>query len=136
MATGLYYIHSKGVLHNDIQTGNILVDVDHAFYKTKFIDFGLASYRRGHRFGTNRNYLLQFDHLAPEVQNGARTTFRSDVFSLGWVMGTIAQTMKMDNDVIWDAIEDMTNERPENRPFTDELCSIFKKPLLQELDNI
>jgi serine/threonine protein kinase len=80
VSRGLGAAHEIGALHRDLKPENILVS------KTgdvKLTDFGLA--RTVTRVTMTRIGLLvgSLGYLAPEVINGERATFHSDIFSLG-----------------------------------------------------
>jgi serine/threonine-protein kinase len=107
----LRHIHFAGVLHRDIKPQNVLVDVDgHA----RLTDFGIAQprdatalTRTGHLIGTER-------YLAPEVNDGAPASERSDLYALGVVLAEV-----IDEGVdpsLRNLIERLRDENPELRP--------------------
>eukprot|EP00904_Undaria_pinnatifida_P010394 jgi/Undpi1/6485/HiC_scaffold_20.g08964.m1 len=67
---GMKFLHSRGILHRDLKSPNILLDEDMG---AKISDFGLA--KVGSDFW-----------MAPEVSSNKKTTLASDVFSLHVVM--------------------------------------------------
>jgi len=76
----LDHIHTAGIVHRDVKTGNVLITPDD---QAKLIDFGIALprgatslTRTGHLIGTAR-------YLAPEVLAGEPATERNDLFSCG-----------------------------------------------------
>jgi non-specific serine/threonine protein kinase/serine/threonine-protein kinase len=74
----LQHIHSKGIIHYDVKTGNIIVDSGNV---AKLIDFGLATTETpisGSMRGT-------IGYAAPEVVRGELGDPRSDLYSLGVV---------------------------------------------------
>lgn len=78
---GLAYIHKCGVVHKDIKPENLLIT--HKGNRLKIIDFSLADedayrYRDGGR-GTAH-------YAAPELWEGGKATFVSDIYSVGKVM--------------------------------------------------
>lgn len=78
------YIHSKGVIHNDLSPENILIT--RSGNTVKLIDFGFADddvhYLMKARGGT-RSY------ASPELLSGLQTDARSDIYSLGCLMSDI-----------------------------------------------
>ncbi|OWF39381.1 uncharacterized protein LOC110465112 [Mizuhopecten yessoensis] len=91
---GLKMIHEKQVLLNDIKSDNILVDYnsnDH-MNNIRFIDLGLASYRRGYKFCNDPAYLEQFENYAPEIRQGYHSTPASDLYAVGYLVDKISET--------------------------------------------
>ncbi len=81
-ADAIAYIHSRGVIHRDICSKNILVD-DNG--KVKLIDFGLAFAKSGsHRSAGERSGTPSY--MAPEQVLALNTDERTDIFSFGIVM--------------------------------------------------
>lgn len=78
---GVKYLHGLGVLHNDITSQNVMLDLAGKTPVSKIIDFGYA------RFLKQPNREFQKDGLNPfytsnEAFNGIFTT-QSDIFSVG-----------------------------------------------------
>ncbi|XP_060067498.1 uncharacterized protein LOC132547711 [Ylistrum balloti] len=90
---GLKVIHEKQVLLNDIKSDNILVDYDSndIMSNIRFIDLGLATYRRGYRFCNEPAYLEQFENYAPEIRQGYHSTPASDLYAVGYIVDKISE---------------------------------------------
>jgi hypothetical protein len=78
----LEYAHKRKLLHRDIKPGNILVDETG---RVKVVDFGLAKRLVDSAFTSHTTTGMQGTPLfmAPELINGGRATFRSDIYSCG-----------------------------------------------------
>ncbi|XP_004510591.1 protein STRUBBELIG-RECEPTOR FAMILY 6 [Cicer arietinum] len=84
IARALEYLHevcSPSVVHKDIKSANILLDVD---FNPHLSDSGLASYIPNANQVLNNNAGSGYD--APEVGLSGQYTFKSDVYSFGVVM--------------------------------------------------
>jgi serine/threonine-protein kinase len=85
---GLVYLHSQKIVHGHIKPENILVSrnvtgPDKLHEHVKINDFTMGGIVRGvlnHSIQTRRGSLL---YLSPEQVSEKRTTFQSDIFSLG-----------------------------------------------------
>lgn len=91
LANGLRFLHSRGVLHNDLRPENVWIKDD----KLKLVNVGLASsvWKSKHKHGNDQQYCIFIREmepsqpfLAPEVweeEPSCRYTTHSEVFSLG-----------------------------------------------------
>ena len=81
----LDYIHSRGLVHQDLKPQNILVSEQEGAARVKLIDFGLAR-----AAGTESRELSgTIEYLAPELLKGEPPTARSDLYSLGILLHEI-----------------------------------------------
>ena len=86
VASTLSYAHSRGVIHRDIKSQNVLIDAEG---NVKLADFGIAHLlevstesgltRSGMMVGTS-------DYLAPEQAQGRTVDGRADIYALGIVL--------------------------------------------------
>ncbi|KAG1807737.1 kinase-like domain-containing protein [Suillus variegatus] len=96
IASGLYYLHSIPIVHGDIASSNVLVDLKEGEYKACLTDFGLSNVLRGRlkecqieesivRPGAIRwtaPELMRSPDLPPDV----RPSTQNDMYSFGRVM--------------------------------------------------
>uniref|UniRef100_A0A6B2LE02 Protein kinase domain-containing protein n=1 Tax=Arcella intermedia TaxID=1963864 RepID=A0A6B2LE02_9EUKA len=81
---GVHHLHSKGIVHSDIKSSNILLD---EYYNAKISDFGISKIRSTTlgTIGPNKGGTVKW--LAPEVENDAKpTTKETDIFSVGFTL--------------------------------------------------
>ncbi|XP_071702188.1 L-type lectin-domain containing receptor kinase S.1 [Rutidosis leptorrhynchoides] len=90
VAEGLNYLHhgwEQVVVHRDIKSSNVLLDLD---MQARLGDFGLAKlYAQGEEPGTTR-VVGTLGYLAPELAMLASPTTASDVYSFGVVVLEVA----------------------------------------------
>lgn len=80
------YVHSKGFLHCDIKSSNILIDKN---WNIKLADFGLSKKMRGTP-DSKKSRVGTPNWMAPEVCRGEKYCQKSDVYSFGVVLWEIA----------------------------------------------
>ncbi|ESP01133.1 hypothetical protein LOTGIDRAFT_172762 [Lottia gigantea] len=83
----LFQIHCNHILFNDLKSDNILVDLN--TLDIRFIDFGMATFRKGMRFEGCSGSLGEYLFYAPEVREGCFSTPQSDIYSLGFLFKQI-----------------------------------------------
>ncbi len=82
VAWALAYVHSRGTIHHDVKTVNIMV-AESDFNRVKLMDFGLARER------TQRAEILirgTVEYMAPEMVKEIAVDHRVDLYSLGVVL--------------------------------------------------
>lgn len=85
VARALAHVHRRGIVHNDIKPGNILVDFDsdpHGPGIAKLADFGIAL---NGRYSAPNSSSGTPHYLSPEEVCGGTSTTASDIYSLGLV---------------------------------------------------
>lgn len=83
VAAALDHAHSKGVLHLDVKTGNILITRD--FRRVVLIDWGTAELANEARAGSHQALFFTASYVSPERARGDPVDVRADVYSLGVV---------------------------------------------------
>lgn len=105
-------VHSHGVLHRDIKTGNVLLDKNgHA----RLTDFGLARLEDATQITRPNEVVGTLRFLAPELIEGRPASRQSDLYALGVLLRTAsgdeAAEQKLRELIAW-----MTQHDPGARP--------------------
>jgi tetratricopeptide (TPR) repeat protein len=75
----LDYAHSRGIVHRDIKSGNVMLTREKTL---KIMDFGLAKFLREYQKEHTQQIGTPF-YMSPEQVIGENIDFRSDLYSLG-----------------------------------------------------
>ncbi|MBM4161695.1 MAG: serine/threonine protein kinase [Ignavibacteria bacterium] len=75
--------HSKGIVHRDIKTDNIMVNTKN---QVKVMDFGLAKLKGSLKLTKTSSTVGTLAYMAPEQIQGGEVDARSDIFSFGIVL--------------------------------------------------
>ena len=75
--------HSKGIVHRDIKTDNIMVNTKN---QVKVMDFGLAKLKGSLKLTKTSSTVGTLAYMAPEQIQGGEVDARSDIFSFGVVL--------------------------------------------------
>jgi eukaryotic-like serine/threonine-protein kinase len=83
VSEGLTAAHSKGVVHRDIKSDNIMVSPEG---QVKIMDFGLAKLKGATKLTKSGSTLGTAAYMSPEQASGEEVDQRSDIFSFGVVL--------------------------------------------------
>jgi len=75
--------HSKGIVHRDVKTDNIMVNAKN---QIKVMDFGLAKLKGSLKLTKTSSTVGTLAYMAPEQIEGGEVDARSDIFSFGVVL--------------------------------------------------
>lgn len=135
----LGYAHSKGVVHRDIQPGNIILTTGDTGNQTvKIIDFGIAKAEEGSAHLTRRGQWIGSPlYISPEQCSNQEITIRSDMYSLGCVLyHCLVGKPPFRGDTSFDTIKLHVEQPPKplaeaypEGDFPPELCAIVERLL-------
>jgi eukaryotic-like serine/threonine-protein kinase len=110
LLAALAHIHHVGILHRDVKPANIIVEPEGT---AKLIDFGIALPRDATALTSTGLVLGTERYAAPEVMEGRPATERSDLYSLGVVLGKCEGQCSR---ALGDLVESLTAKDPRDRP--------------------
>jgi serine/threonine-protein kinase len=106
----LAHIHDVGILHRDVKPANIIIEPEGT---AKLIDFGIALPRDATALTSTGLVLGTERYAAPEVMEGRPATERSDLYSLGVVLGKCEGRCSR---ALGDLVESLAAKDPRGRP--------------------
>ncbi|BFZ22917.1 hypothetical protein BsWGS_25956 [Bradybaena similaris] len=123
LVAGLRLIHRKNVLINDLKADNILIDLTGGRKIIRYIDVGMATYKQGLTFQLPQDQMSKYNFLAPEVREGARTTTRSDIYSLGYMLEQMCRMADSTLGGLRKLVARCMEKNPARRPDIDDIVS-------------
>jgi streptogramin lyase len=130
VADALDVAHARGLVHQDVKPGNVLVDAaDHCYLS----DFGLTKQLRGGEATESGLLAGSLDYLAPEQIRRGAVDGRTDQYALGCVLfellsGAPPFRRETEAQTLWAHMQ----EEPSPLATYPELDSIFARALAKE----
>ncbi|MCB0748202.1 MAG: protein kinase, partial [Ignavibacteriae bacterium] len=111
IAEGLKTAHKKGIIHRDIKSSNIMINVDG---RVKIMDFGLAKIGLGKEVSAFGSTIGTAAYMSPEQARGEDVNQQADIWSFGVVLyemftGELPFSGQYDQAIIYSIL----NEQPE-----------------------
>jgi len=110
LLSAVEHIHKTGIVHRDIKPANVLLS--HTGWK--LTDFGIAQPADATQLTKTGMVVGTRSYIAPEVMRGRRATVRSDLYSLGVLLGEVVQDRAPAS--LRQLAEVLTQEDPDQRP--------------------
>ena len=135
VAAGLQALWEAGMVHRDVKSANILLDVARKGYIT---DFGLATDSDASVLTRPEQTLRSMDHMSPEQIRGEAVTGAADTYSLGCVVFECVASRPPFADhrgmrVLWAHLQDEPRDPPPQQTdlpsaFTEALKALLREP--------
>lgn len=125
-------LHSHGIVHRDIVPKNVVIDGDGGVH---LIDLGIA---RVHVDGAKRDtrQLGTWGFAAPEQFGFAQTDARSDIYSIGRLLGYLLTGITPDKEAFAAALADDGIVSPAARAIIERACAFEPSARFQSADEL
>ncbi|GAC1383091.1 MAG: hypothetical protein NVS4B7_04840 [Ktedonobacteraceae bacterium] len=135
IALALDYVHQQGIVHRDIKSSNVLLDVQGHCYLS---DFGIARTSTDvTQLTTTGNVLGTVDYVAPELfEVNRRADARSDLYSLGvllFEMVTGQLPFSAENQIALVSMH-MSKQPPSPRSITQNISPQVERVIFKALE--
>ncbi|KAM9353278.1 serine/threonine-protein kinase Nek8 [Symphorus nematophorus] len=120
MCEGLFHLHSKDIVHQDLKPENIMVE--HNTNRAVIIDLGLAKF---FRHGLNSAMDMGNEaYSAPEVlQRGSQRDQRSDVWAMGKIIAELCARIRLYTPSV---CPDKIKETLKDQPYCRAVCRMVE----------
>lgn len=126
-------LHHIGILHRDLTPANIIVSDDGAH----IIDFGIArSYTSPSHDDRDTTVLGTYGFAAPEQYGFARTDVRSDVYSIGRILGAMLTNISPDDRDYAPVLNTTLANQPRLYAVINRACSFEPSARYQSIDDL
>lgn len=136
VARGLTYLHSRGVVHMDLKSPNVLLS---RAWEAKIADYGVSRVLRDRHVSTLRSAVGTLCWAAPEVLLGRPVNEKADIYSFGVLLWELSSGEPPSGrhlrpleapaeapQVVVDTIARCLMEDPNARPAAADLVALFK----------
>ena len=124
LARELYNLHKVDIIHKDLHSGNVLVDIkgDIEHWKANLTDFGLSGPANQTDDERQRRKYGVIAYTAPEILGGGSETKASDIYAFGMIMWELSADStpfsESDDDSREIIVKILGGERPKIVPGT------------------
>src|ERR1043165_6420220 len=141
-ALGLQHAHEAGIVHRDINPGNLLIDRQGV---VKILDMGLARFFHEDSAAFIKEYEVGYiigtgDYIAPEQIRDSRVDIRADIYSLGGTMYYLLtgkspfQERTNAQKIIWHQVRHPKSLKMLRPDVSDELVLVLQKMMAKEAE--
>jgi serine/threonine-protein kinase TNNI3K len=98
MSRGMEYLHSRSIIHRDLKSQNVLLDIN---WTAKISDFGLSKFIRPEKIQDLTLQIGTVPWMAPEVLQKQLYNEKADVYSYGIILWEMITKEKPYSELMW-----------------------------------